>query len=254
MRYEDMLFKIPIEHPTYEEDSEFVVSQIIDILDERRELDDNKIVINTNLRFGLPLENINKIAGPMVEAWAYEVFNDVSKNSNNQYSLINVEAQQRLGMADIVLQFRKNRYYLTGNVDVKATAEDIPSSGKSPNITSFSRIRTAYVEDPDFMFIILSLKHKVYSEKNRHTGLMDGIMEIVDYHAYDLKFISDSDISYNPALGTGQIQIKDIHYVNYQYRTTWEFCQFLDRKYLHSSKKSIEDWYEEATRNGWIKN
>lgn len=252
MRYCDMEFKIPIEHSTYEEDSNFVVAQMLDILEERRKRDDNKIVINTNLRFGLPLENINKIAGPMVEAWAYEVFNDVSKN-DNRYRLINVEAQQRLGIADIVLQFKKERYYLTGNVDVKATAEDIPSSGKSPNITSFNRIRTAYVEDPDFMFIILSLKHKVYSEKNKYTGLMDGIMEIVDYHAYDLKFISDSDIVYNPALGKGQIQIKDIHYVDYQYRTTWEFCQFLDKKYLHSSKKTIENWYEEAITNGWIK-
>lgn len=126
MKYEDMVFKIPKEHPNYEEDSKFVVSQIIDILDERRSLGDNKIVINTNLRLGLPLENINKIAGPMVEAWAYEVFNDVSKNANNRYNLINVEAQQRLGMADIVLQFKKDSCYLTGNVDVKATAEDIP--------------------------------------------------------------------------------------------------------------------------------
>ena len=36
---------------------------------------------------------------------------------------------------------------------------------------------------------------------------MDGIMEIVNYNAYDLKFVSDNNISYNSALGTGQIQI-----------------------------------------------
>ena len=52
---------------------------------------------------------------------------------------------------------------MTGSVDVKATSNDMPESWKSPNITSFSRIRTAYVKDPDFMFIILSIKHKVYS-------------------------------------------------------------------------------------------
>ena len=57
-------------------------------------------------------------------------------------------------------------------------------------------------------------------------------MEIVDYNAYDLKFISDEDINYNPALGTGQIQIKDIHYVTYQFRTTWQMCRLLDQKYL----------------------
>ena len=254
MEYKEMNFKIPKESENYKEDSKMVVERIIKILDERKNKNDNKIIINTNLKLGLPLENINKIAGPMVEAWAYEVFRGVRDDLNNPYDLINVEAQQRLGMADIVLQFKKSNSFITGNVDVKATAEDIESSGKGPNITSFSRIRTAYVEDPDYMFIILSIKHKVYSVKNSETLLMDGIMEVVDYNAYDLKFISDNDINYNPALGTGQIQIKDIHYVTYQERTTWEFCQLLDSKYLKSSRRTIEDWYREAVKNKWIKN
>ena len=253
MRYEDLNFKIPVESKTYKEDSQYVIEQIIAILDERREIGDNRIIINTNLKLGLPLENINKIAGPMIEAWAGEVFSGIRDEQNNRYCLINVEAQERLGMADIILQFKKDDRVLTGNVDVKATANDIPNSGKGPNITSFSRIRTAYVKDPDFMFIILSIKHKVYVQKNSKTSLMDGIMEVVDYNAYDLKFISDADINYNPALGTGQIQIKDIHYVTYQYRTTWEMCQLLDSKYLHSSRRTIEDFYREAVKNGWIK-
>lgn len=63
-----------------------------------------------------------------------------------------------------------------------------------------------------------------------------GVMEVVDFNSYDLKYISDSDISYNPALGTGQIQIRDIHYVSYQERTTAEFCNLLDRKFLNSKK------------------
>ena len=252
MRYEDLIFKIPQESPTYREDSEFVICQMTAILDARKRVGDNKIIINTNLKMGLPLENINKIAGPMIEAWAGEVFAGIRDNSDNEYQLINVEAQERLGMADIILQFRKSGRVLTGNVDVKATANDIPNSGKGPNITSFSRIRTAY--DPDYMFIILSIKHRVYSERNKQTGLVDGIMEVVDYNAYDLKFISDADINYNPALGTGQIQIKDIHYVTYQYRTTWEMCQLLDQKYLHSSRRSIDDFCREARKNKWIKN
>ncbi len=254
MKYEDMIFKIPQESDTYREDSAFVLRQITGILDDRKAVGDNKIIINTNLKLGLPLENINKIAGPMIEAWAGEVFSGIRDDLNNVYSLINVEAQERLGMADIILQFKKGDHVLTGNVDVKATANDIPNSGKGPNITSFSRIRTAYVVDPDYMFIILSIKHKVYSERNKETGLVDGIMEVVDYNAYDLKFISDADINYNPALGTGQIQIKDIHYVTYQYRTTWEMCQLLDQKYLHSSRRTIEDFYREARKNKWIKN
>lgn len=223
MRYEDMEFKIPIESLSYREDSAFVVSQIKAILDTRCKAGNDKIIINTNLRLGLPLENINKIAEPMIEAWAGEMFSDICDDDGNRYNLINVEAQERLSMADIILQFRKDDVVLTGNVDVKATADDIKGSGKGPNITSFSRIRTAYITDPDFMFIILSIKHRVYSERNKVTGLVDEVMQIVDCNAYDLKFIGDADLNYNPALGTGQIQVKDIHYVTFQYRSTWEW-------------------------------
>ncbi|MCD8008071.1 MAG: hypothetical protein LUF68_03930 [Clostridiales bacterium] len=254
MKYEDLIFKIPIESATYCEDSAFVIQQIISILDQRKRAGDDKIVINTNLKRGLPLENINKIAGPMIEAWACEVFEGIRDDLDNNYQLINVEAQKRRDMADIILQFKKENRVLTGNVDVKATANDIPNSGRGPNITSFARIRSAYVEDPDFMFIILSIKHRVYSQRNRETGLIDGVMEIVSYNAYDLKFISDADINYNPALGKGQIQIKDIHYVTYQYRTTWEMCQLLDQKYLHSTKRTFDNFYEEAQKGKWIKN
>ena len=253
MVYEDLVFKIPLEAKSYREDSAYVIRQINAILDKRTAEDGNKIIINTNLKVGLPLENINKIAGPIIEAWASEVFSSICEDMDNEYRLINVEAQGRLGIADIILQFRKGDHVVTGDIDVKATADDIENSGKGPNITSYSRIRTAYVEDPDFMFIILSIKHKVYSEKNRLTGLMDGIMEVVDYNAYDLKFLGESDINYNPALGTGQIQIKDIHYVSFEYRTTWEMCQLLDKKYLHSSKRTFEDFLVEARKKKWIK-
>ena len=254
MTYSDLIFKIPQESKTYREDSDFVVKRILSIIDARKNVGDNKIVLNTNLKLGLPLENINKIAGPMIEAWAFEVFTGIRDDFDNIYQLLNVEAQERLGMADIILQFRKGDSVLTGNIDVKATSNDIPNSGKSPNITSFSRIRTAYVKDADFMFIILSIKHKVYSQRNKISNLMDGIMEIVDYNAYDLKFISEDDLSYNPALGTGQIQVKDIHYISIQYRTTWEMCRLLDRKFLSSSRRTFEDFYREAVRNKWIKN
>lgn len=254
MTYEELIFKIPQESESYKDDSDFVVKQIIKILDERKENNDVKIILNTNLKLGLPLENINKIAGLMIEAWANEVFSGIRDNLENKFNLINVEAQERLGMADIILQFKKENGVITGNVDVKATSNDIPKSGRSPNITSFSRIRTAYVKDPDFMFIILSIKYNVYSKRNSFSGFMDGIMEIVDYNAYDLKFISDDDISYNPALGTGQIQIKDVHYINYQYRTNWEMCKLLDKKYLSSSRRTFKDFYREAKKNQWIKN
>ena len=82
---------------------------------------------------------------------------------------------------------------------------------------------------------------------------MDGIMEVVAYNAYDLKYLSSKDMNYNPALGTGQIQIRDIHYVDLVERTTWEFCQLLDRKYMQSARRSFEQWIELASKNGWIK-
>ena len=216
MTYDSQVFKIPIQSDDYAHCSQFVISSIEAIMRAAIEQGDNKIVINTNLKFGLPMENINKIAGPFVEAWAYEAFRSVLEDSSNSYSLINVEALPRLHMADVLLQFQKTRRIesgVTAEVDVKATAEDIESSGKSPNITSFARIRTAYIEDSDYIFVILSLKHRVYSSRNIVTGLMDGTMEVVAYSAYDLKHIGRNDLSYNPALGTGQIQIRDIHYV-----------------------------------------
>ena len=78
-------------------------------------------------------------------------------------------------------------------------------------------------------------------------------MEVVGYNAYDIKYLSASDISYNPALGTGQIQIRDIHYVTIENRSAAEFCKLLDRKYLASSKRTIKDWYALAKKNRWIK-
>ena len=256
MEYEELEFKIPQENEDYPECSQFVISSVESIIQEAIEEDRNKIIINTNLKLGLPMENINKIAGPFVEAWALETFHEVVKYQDNKYQLINVEAQERLHRADIILQFRKQRRTesgITAEVDVKATAEDIESSGKSPNITSFGRIRSAYVEDADYIFVILSFKHRVYSAKNPASGLMDGIMEVVTHNAYDLKYLSSKDFNYNPALGTGQIQVKDIHYVSLEKRTTREFCQLLDHKYLSSTRKTLQDWLYLAIKYGWIK-
>lgn len=255
MKYDELEFKVPEQAEDYDECSTFVIAAIEEIMKVAIDSGRNKIIINTNLKLGLPMENINKIAGPFVEAWAVEVFQTVLEDKSNRYALINVEAKERLYMADVILQFRKERKAemgVTAEVDVKATAQDIESSGKSPNITSFRRIRTAYVEDADYIFVILSLKHKVYSTKNAAMGLMDGIMQVVAYNAYDLKYLSASDISYNPALGSGQLQVRDIHYVKLEKRTTWEFCQLLDRKYI-KSKKGFDAWLELAKANEWIK-
>ena len=255
MKYADLNFKAPKQSDDYDQCSAFVTTAIEAIIKAAIGAGKNKIIINTNLKLGLPMENINKIAGPFVEAWAVETFQNVLEDKTSKYALINVEAKERLYMADVMLQFkmtRKNESGVTAEVDVKATAEDIESSGKSPNITSFKRIRSAYIDDPDYIFIILSLKHKVYCTKNTTTGLMDGIMEVVAHNTYDLKYLSNSDIGYNPALGSGQLQVRDIHYVTLTKRTTWEFCQLLDRKFI-GSKKGFGEWLEMAQANEWIK-
>lgn len=135
---------------------------------------------------------------------------------------------------------------------VDSTSEDIKTSGRSPNITSFARIRTEYIKDPDYIFIILSLKHKVYGERDASTGMTNGIMEVVSFAVYDLKYVSSADINYNRALGTGQLQIRDIHYVDIvERRTTWEFIQLLDRKYIQS--KGEDAWLALARKFEWIK-
>ena len=256
MTYADLTFKVPEESEDYEGCSDFVVKSIEGIIKNAMDSGRNKIIINTNLKLGIPMENVNKIAGPFVEAWACEVFSETLEDKNNKYHLINVEAGERLNMADVILQFkveRKRQSSVTANVDVKATSKDIADSGKSPNITSFARIRTAYIKDPDFLFIILSIKHKVFSTREEKTKMMMGVMEVVDFNAYDLKYIADADISFNPALGTGQLQVRDIHYVTRKKRSTWEFCQLLDKKCI-ASKKGFDGWHEYALKYEWIKN
>ncbi|WP_300074181.1 hypothetical protein [uncultured Ruegeria sp.] len=253
--YDSHDFKIPLEADDYIECSAFVIEKIEAIISAAMDTGRNKILIDTNLKLGLPMENINKIAGPFVEAWAYEVFSEVIEDDANTYDLLNVEAGERLNLADVILQFkrvRKRSQSVTGHVDVKATSNDIKNSGKSPNITSFARIRTEYVKNPDMIFIILSIKHSVYSTRNDETKMMMGIMEVVDFNAYDLKNLSDRDLSYNPALGSGQIQVRDIHYVTLTPRTTWEFCQLLDRKCI-ASRKGYNEWLRYAKQNQWIK-
>ena len=253
--YDTHNFKVPQQSEDYGECSAFVIQKIEAIINAAMDSGRNKILIDTNLELGLPMENINKIAGPFVEAWAYQVFSKAIEDEENTYDLLNVEAGERLNFADVILQFhrtRKRSKSVTGYVDVKATSKDILNSGKSPNITSFVRIRTEYIKNPDLIFIILSIKHSVYSSRREETKMMMGIMEIVDFSAYDLKYLSDKDLSYNPALGSGQLQVRDIHYITPTPRTTWEFCQLLDRKCI-ASRKGYDEWLRYAKQNQWIK-
>ena len=117
-QYENLTFKIPVESEDYMECSDFVVNAVESIMQNAMDEGRNKITINTNLKLGIPMENVNKIAGPFIEAWAHEKFAEVLEDENNKYSLINVEAGERLNMADVILQFkreRKRQSVVTGN-------------------------------------------------------------------------------------------------------------------------------------------
>ena len=92
MSYDQQVFKIPKESSDYQEYSNFVTEEIESIMKDAIDAGENKIVINTNLKLGLPMENINKIAGPFVEAWAFQTFYDLCQKKGNKYHLINVEA------------------------------------------------------------------------------------------------------------------------------------------------------------------
>lgn len=245
--------KLPKESALYPHMSDGVCLAIRSIMQEAIDFGNNKIFIRTNLKRGLPLENINKVAGPFVEAWALEKFEEVCDNIGNKYGLVNVEAGKRLDPFDMILQFKLKDIddYISANVDSKATAEDIVTAGKSPNITSFTRIRKEYIDDPDYIFLILSLKHKVFSEKGADAGITNGIMQITAYHVYDIKYVSAKDLNYNPALGTGQLQIRDIHYVEEERKTTEQFVKMIDEKYIQS--KGLRSWVALAEKHGWSK-
>lgn len=64
----EIVYKIPQETSEYKDHSDLVIAQISSIMKYSIESGRNRIFIHTNLKRGLPLENINKIAGPFVEA------------------------------------------------------------------------------------------------------------------------------------------------------------------------------------------
>ncbi len=109
MKYEDLDLKIPKETADYSECSKFITNSIDLIMKNAMDSGRNKIIINTNLKLGIPMENVNKIAGPFVEAWAFEIFSEALEDENNTYNLIHIEAGERLNMADVILQFQKKR-------------------------------------------------------------------------------------------------------------------------------------------------
>ena len=168
----------------YKAISESSIAAIDRVMTWAKEQDRNKILIDTNLKLGIPRENVNKVAGPFIEAWAYEVFNDYVDAISDE-NIAKVEPGSRLNLADIIMHIC--------NVDPSVKNTEIQIDVKA----------TSY------------------------------------------------DISYNPALGTGQLQIRDIHHVGYQTRTSQDICELLDKKCI-ASKKGFSQWYDYAKQYGWL--
>ena len=247
--YDDLNIKILNESPLYEQTSKSFLETLNQVFSSILKKKKNEILIRTNLK-SIPMENINKIAGPFIESWALEKLQET-----NMKEFSDIFGGTRLNIADIIVRFNSQNHILDEmcNIDVKATSADIKNSGRSPNITSFQKIRNAYLLNPNFIFFVLSTKHKMINSIDPESGNAVGIMKIIDFNIYDLKLISDKDISYNPALGSGQLQIKNIHKVSSEQRDTVEFIKMLDRKFI-SSKKGYEGWLEYAKqdKNKWI--
>jgi len=83
-----VIFKIPKESADYDKSSDYVVGRISTIIADSIACGNNQIFIRTNLKRGLPLENINKVAGPFVEAWALEQFENIADDLDNKYQLM----------------------------------------------------------------------------------------------------------------------------------------------------------------------
>ena len=82
MSYSEQIFKSPRESDDYQESSEYAIHSIEKMIENAIEKGENKIIINTILKLGLPMENINKIADPFIEAWACETFGNIVGNTN----------------------------------------------------------------------------------------------------------------------------------------------------------------------------
>lgn len=244
--------KIPKESKDYQENSLKAIYQIEKLMDHKIDNKENTIDIKIGLRQGLPMDNIHRIAAPIVEQWAIETFED-SLNVEG-YDFVGVElTPSRTSLVDLVLSFKPdNGVGFPAGVDVKGTSMDIPNSGKSPNITSFAKIRTAYIDDNNFMFIILSIKHQVYTDNSGEFAVQS--LVIKEANAYDLKYLRENEFNINPSLGTGQLQITDIHYVDADhYRTVDQFVDLLDKKFISIKTNDREKWKGLAIQNDWIK-
>lgn len=193
-----------------------------------------------DLRFGTILKNLRKdyhrIAGSLIDAWAFQQLVAITKNKNNAFGLLDVKAGKRLDLYDFLLFFKfldeepEQPIY----VDSKATSLDIETSGRNPNLVSFGKIRSLYLRRPHLIYIIVSFKHSL-SEQG---------ITVKSVEAFELKDLAASDIVYNKRLN--QLQLRNIFNVGLEPRTVNDFIRLIDEKFIRS--RGRRDWEEEVNR------
>lgn len=195
----------------------------------------NKVTLLTNLKRGIPTKDIHKIAGPLTDEWVYQVLNDIGSDSTNKYGIYDVQSKDSSSLDDV--SFRIKGLPEPIMIDVKsASLEKGDKAGKSSNLTSFRKIRPHYLDNPNSIFLILSVKNGPYIEARQRKGF-----EMTSFNVFDLKLVKDSELKFNTAMGD-QFQIGNSMKVTQVERTTADFIKLIDSKYIEKySKEKLDD-------------
>lgn len=199
------------------------------ILDENK----NKLIIKTNLECNIPTKDIHKIAGPLLDEWVLEKLKCISKNSSNEYGIIDVVGKDSSSLEDIAIKMKINNTIYNVLIDVKtASLEKGDNAGRGSNLTSYRKIRPHYASNPDSIFLILSIKHNAYFSEGKREGLV-----ILGCNVFDLKLVKDNELKLNTSMGD-QFQISNSMNVTQVNRSTEEFIKLLDLSYSNAYSES----------------
>lgn len=228
---------------TYCEQSKQIQGLIYDIFSKATTDETiNKVLLSTNLKRGLPVKDIHKLAGPLTDEWVYQVLNEIAENPNNKYGIYCVESKDSSSLDDV--SFKIKGINETILVDVKsASLEKGNRAGKSSNLTSFRKIRPHYINNPDSIFIILSVKNGPFIEDDIRKGFI-----MTSFNVFDLKLVKEEELKFNTAMGD-QFQIGNSMKVTQVDRTTSDFINLIDKKY---TDKYSQEKLDKLIANNYI--
>lgn len=196
--------------------------------------DVNKVILSTNLKRGLPVKDIHKIAGPLTDEWVYQVLNDVAEDADNKYGIYDVQSKDSSSLDDVSIRIKGIEETIL--IDVKsASLEKGDRAGKSSNLTSFRKIRPHYIENPESIFLILSIKNGPFIEDGIRKGF-----EMTSFNIFDIKLVKASELKFNTAMGD-QFQIGNSMKVTQIDRSTADFIELIDSKYMEKYSKERLD-------------